>query len=200
MGVNAASSQPPSNDARQASTSNKSTHTGVYVGIAIAASIVVLLAGMAIFFFKRCKKSHSATLSEVKLLQESKTKLPNPFKQHMIDMSEIDYKLASFSMEEINAATQDFSVSNHVKGSVYRGMLEDNMVAIKRIERDLSKELSILQRVHHSNLISLLGVCIGPHQSFLVYPLIGKGSLKDWLHEFPRKENTFQSSFLTWSA
>ncbi|MCO5611112.1 hypothetical protein L7F22_065362 [Adiantum nelumboides] len=50
----------------------------------------------------------------------------------------------------------------------------------------------------YSNLVQLAGVCWGTQESFLVYPYIGEGSLKDWLHDFPHEETRSPPLHLTW--
>ncbi|MCO5605857.1 hypothetical protein L7F22_060041 [Adiantum nelumboides] len=92
-------------------------------------------------------------------------------------------KLASYSIDEIQQATQNFHPTRKIKGSVYRGTIKGRVIAIKGMQRDVSKELQILRKVHHMNLVSLLGVCIAsPEQTYLVYEFAENGSLYDWLH------------------
>ncbi|KAI5069758.1 hypothetical protein GOP47_0016059, partial [Adiantum capillus-veneris] len=92
-------------------------------------------------------------------------------------------KLASYSIDEIQQATQNFHPTRKIKGSVYRGTIKGRVIAVKGMQRDVSKELQILRKVHHTNLVSLLGVCIAsPEQTYLVYEFAENGSLHDWLH------------------
>lgn len=77
----------------------------------------------------------------------------------------------SFTFREMAIATQNFSNSSLVGrggyGKVYKGVLWDNtMVAIKRAEegslqgeKEFLTEIEILSRLHHRNLVSLLGYC-----------------------------------------
>lgn len=77
----------------------------------------------------------------------------------------------SFSFEEMAMATNNFTNSTLVGqggyGKVYRGMLSSNkIVAIKRAkegslqgEKEFLTEIELLSRLHHRNLVSLVGYC-----------------------------------------
>lgn len=181
----------------------KSSNVGMYVGIATGACsfaglIAVVLACCYCKWNKRRPDVHNT--SEAALMEVSDAKSSTFFKKHKIDIEEINFKLPSYSTQEIFAATNNFDASNHIKGSVYHGILKDKEVAIKRIDRNISNKISMLKSLHHSNLVPLVGICLGTQESFLVYPYIGKGSLKDWLHDFPHEENRSLPSHLTWYA
>ena len=77
----------------------------------------------------------------------------------------------SFTFNEMALATEDFSSSTQVGqggyGNVYRGILSDNtIVAIKRAKegslqgkKEFLTEIEMLSRLHHRNLVSLVGYC-----------------------------------------
>lgn len=77
----------------------------------------------------------------------------------------------SFTYSELTMATNNFNSSSQVGqggyGKVYRGTLADGMVvAIKRAqegslqgEREFLTEIQLLSRLHHRNLVSLIGYC-----------------------------------------
>lgn len=77
----------------------------------------------------------------------------------------------SFTFDEMVLATDNFNTSTLVGqggyGKVYRGMLSDNkLVAIKRAkegslqgEKEFLTEIELLSRLHHRNLVSLVGYC-----------------------------------------
>ncbi|XP_023728414.1 probable LRR receptor-like serine/threonine-protein kinase At1g06840 [Lactuca sativa] len=100
----------------------------------------------------------------------------------------------SFTFREMAIATQNFSNSSLVGrggyGKVYKGVLWDNtMVAIKRAEegslqgeKEFLTEIEILSRLHHRNLVSLLGYCDEEKEQMLVYEYMPRGTLRDWLN------------------
>ncbi|KAK9290470.1 hypothetical protein L1049_008640 [Liquidambar formosana] len=77
----------------------------------------------------------------------------------------------SFTFREMAVATDNFNISTQVGrggyGRVFRGILSDNtMVAIKRAEqgslqgqKEFLTEIELLSRLHHRNLVSLVGYC-----------------------------------------
>ena len=76
-----------------------------------------------------------------------------------------------FTFKEMAAATNNFNESTQVGrggyGKVYKGILYDNtVVAIKRAQegslqgkKEFLTEIQLLSRVHHRNLVSLIGYC-----------------------------------------
>lgn len=76
-----------------------------------------------------------------------------------------------FTFEDMARATSNFSNSTQVGqggyGKVYRGTLVDGTpVAIKRAQegsvqgsKEFSTEIELLSRLHHRNLVSLVGYC-----------------------------------------
>ena len=92
----------------------------------------------------------------------------------MFTASNISIKIEgvrAFTYEELSAATSNFSSTSQVGqggyGKVYKGILSDGtVVAIKRAqegslqgEKEFLTEISLLSRLHHRNLVSLIGYC-----------------------------------------
>ncbi|XP_074275251.1 lysM domain receptor-like kinase 4 [Silene latifolia] len=91
--------------------------------------------------------------------------------------------LKVYSFKELQGGTEDFSSDHWIKGSVYKGVLDGNQVAIKKINGDVSREISVLNKIHHFNLVSLLGVCFNDGVWYLVYEYALNGPLSDWIYE-----------------
>lgn len=125
--------------------------------------------------------------------------------------------LEEFSLQVILEATNNFSHDKTIGtgsfGSVYQATLEDGReVAIKRAEisntssyavgtrRQEDKdsafvnELESLSRLHHKNLVRLLGFCEDSNERVLVYEYVHNGTLHDHLHKL---EN---SPLMSWPA
>ncbi|KAJ8753556.1 hypothetical protein K2173_022797 [Erythroxylum novogranatense] len=96
-----------------------------------------------------------------------------------------------YSLEEIAEATGDFDHRRKIGeggyGSVYFGRLNEREVAIKKMKSSRSKEflaeLKILCKIHHINVVELLGYSSGDNHLYLVYEYIQNGSLNDHLHD-----------------
>ncbi|CAF1712361.1 lysM domain receptor-like kinase 3 isoform X1 [Brassica napus] len=103
-----------------------------------------------------------------------------------------------FTYEEICAATDGFSDSNLLGhgnyGSVYFGLLREQEVAVKRMTatktKEFAAEMKVLCKVHHSNLVELIGYAASNDELFVVYEYVQKGMLKNHLHDPQSKGNT----------
>ncbi|TYI93288.1 hypothetical protein E1A91_D02G127000v1 [Gossypium mustelinum] len=98
-----------------------------------------------------------------------------------------------FTFKEMALATDNFNSSSQVGqggyGKVYKGTLPDKtVVAIKRAEegslqgqKEFFTEIKLLSRLHHRNLVSLVGYCDEEGEQMLVYEFLPNGTLRDWL-------------------
>ncbi|KAL1538186.1 receptor-like serine/threonine-protein kinase ALE2 isoform X2 [Salvia divinorum] len=99
-----------------------------------------------------------------------------------------------FSIVDMERATDNFDSSRIVGeggfGLVYGGTLDDGRkVAVKILKRDDKQggreflaEVEMLGRLHHRNLVKLIGICPDEHSRCLVYELVPNGSLESHLH------------------
>ncbi|XP_056166642.1 receptor-like serine/threonine-protein kinase ALE2 isoform X2 [Syzygium oleosum] len=100
----------------------------------------------------------------------------------------------TFSVSEIERATDHFNESRILGeggfGRVYSGTLEDGTkVAVKVLKREDQQggreflaEVEMLSRLHHRNLVKLIGICTEERARCLVYELIPNGSVESHLH------------------
>ncbi|XP_020273382.1 probable LRR receptor-like serine/threonine-protein kinase At1g06840 [Asparagus officinalis] len=98
-----------------------------------------------------------------------------------------------FTFEEMSLATNNFNSSALVGqggyGKVYKGILADGtVVAIKRAQegslqgsKEFFTEIELLSRLHHRNLVSLVGYCDEEDEQMLVYEFMPNGTLRDHL-------------------
>ncbi|KAJ3703528.1 hypothetical protein LUZ61_007233 [Rhynchospora tenuis] len=98
-----------------------------------------------------------------------------------------------FTFEEIKKCTNNFAEMNEIGGGgygkVYRGTLGNGqLVAVKRAQEGSSQgshefrtEIELLSRVHHKNLVSLVGFCFEEGEQMLIYEYVPNGTLKDSL-------------------
>ncbi|KAJ0074995.1 hypothetical protein Patl1_33517 [Pistacia atlantica] len=100
----------------------------------------------------------------------------------------------TFSLNDMERATDCFDTSRILGeggfGVVYRGILDDGReVAVKVLKRDdqhggreFLAEIEMLGRLHHRNLVKLIGICTEDHTRCLVYELVHNGSVESHLH------------------
>ncbi|XP_022158428.1 probable LRR receptor-like serine/threonine-protein kinase At1g06840 [Momordica charantia] len=98
-----------------------------------------------------------------------------------------------FGFHEMALATNNFHDSMVVGqggyGKVYKGILADNTtIAIKRAlegslqgEKEFLTEIQLLSRLHHRNLVALIGYCDEEGEQMLVYEFMSNGTLRDHL-------------------
>ncbi|KAK6144928.1 hypothetical protein DH2020_021748 [Rehmannia glutinosa] len=98
-----------------------------------------------------------------------------------------------FSYDELKKCTNNFSQSNQIGsggyGKVYRGVLSTGqVVAIKRAQQgstqgglEFKTEIELLSRVHHKNLVGLVGFCFEQGEQMLVYEFMANGTLRESL-------------------
>ncbi|KAI0519373.1 hypothetical protein KFK09_006819 [Dendrobium nobile] len=96
-----------------------------------------------------------------------------------------------FSFEELKRSTKNFSEANEIGsggyGKVYRGILSSGeLVAVKRAKQgsmqgapEFKTEIELLSRVHHKNLVGLVGFCFEQEEQMLVYEYIPNGTLRE---------------------
>ncbi|WZZ64360.1 hypothetical protein YC2023_075730 [Brassica napus] len=109
-----------------------------------------------------------------------------------------------FTYEEIRVATDGFADSNLLGhgncGSVYFGLLREQEVAVKRMTatktKEFASEMKVLCKVHHSNLVELIGYAATSDELFVVYEYVQKGMLKNHLHDPQSKEAVIRTEAL----
>ncbi|PKA47588.1 Chitin elicitor receptor kinase 1 [Apostasia shenzhenica] len=172
---------------------------GICVGV-----VFLLLIGLVFLYFGVCKKSKAKksllpstsdqNVASDKNISASTDGTITPFTGFTMEKS------VEFSLEELSKATNDFSMANKIGeggfGAVYYAELRGEKVAIKKMEmqssREFFAELKVLTRVHHLNLVRLIGYCT-EGSLFLVYEFIENGNLSQHLRGSGRDP-------LTWSS
>ncbi|XP_058210622.1 lysM domain receptor-like kinase 3 isoform X1 [Rhododendron vialii] len=153
---------------------------GVIAGISLGVAMGALLVSVCIYcgFYKKKK------VQDKILLPKTYEDLPlQAVKGISVDKS------VEFSCEELAKATDEFSIGHKIGqggfGSVYYAVLQGEQAAIKKMDmratREFLAELKVLTRVHHLNLVRLIGYCV-EGSLFLVYEYIENGNLSQHLH------------------
>ncbi|KAM3413130.1 hypothetical protein ACQJBY_004350 [Aegilops geniculata] len=131
---------------------------------------------VACFFFWRRKRP----------LPKTKQSDPSYFADEE-DNESVDSMLIDIST--LRVATGDFADSNKLGdggfGAVYKGILPDgDEIAVKRLSKsstqgveELKNELSLVAKLRHKNLVTLLGVCLEQQERLLVYEFVPNRSL-----------------------
>ncbi|KAL5132695.1 putative leucine-rich repeat receptor-like protein kinase [Glycine soja] len=164
-----------------------SLNKGVVIGISIGCTVLVLsLIGLAIYAILQKKRAERAI------------GLSRPFASWAPSGKDSggapQLKGARwFSYDELKKCSNNFSESNEIGfggyGKVYKGVFPDGkIVAIKRAQQgsmqggvEFKTEIELLSRVHHKNLVGLVGFCFEQGEQMLIYEFMPNGTLRESL-------------------
>ncbi|XP_010938089.2 leucine-rich repeat receptor protein kinase HPCA1 isoform X1 [Elaeis guineensis] len=164
----------------------RATRAGLIAGISVGGALLVLgLVGAGVYALRQKKRAQRAL------------ELSKPFASwtHSEDCAGAPQLKGArwFSFDELKKSTNSFSETNEIGsggyGKVYRGMLSSGqLVAIKRAQEgskqgahEFRNEIELLSRVHHKNLVGLVGFCFEKGEQMLVYEFMHNGTLRQSL-------------------
>ncbi|CAL5405731.1 unnamed protein product [Camellia sinensis] len=170
---------------------------GETIGISLAISMVTLSLIFCLLFYVWRKKQQQQQLK-----REGRTR--DIFKQGYNNESQTkDLELPLLDLATIMNATNNFSESNKLGaggfGTVYKGMLEGQEIAVKRLSRnskqgvdEFKNEVICIAKLQHRNLVKLLGCCIQGEEKMLIYEYMPNKSLDSFIFDPTR------STILDW--
>ncbi|KAK7843348.1 putative leucine-rich repeat receptor-like protein kinase [Quercus suber] len=161
-------------------------YAGVIIGAAVGGTVLLLLLLLAgVYAFRQKRRAERAS------------EQLNPFSQWDPNGGSGGIPQLKgarcFSFEELKKYTNNFSEENSIGsggyGKVYWGTLPTGQpIAIKRAQKEslqggheFKTEIELLSRVHHKNLVGLVGFCFDQGEQMLVYEYVPNGTLKDSL-------------------
>lgn len=165
---------------------NKSSNVGIIVGATVGGSVLlVLLICAGLYAFRQKKRAEKAVSQS------------NPFASWNPDKGSGGIPQLQgarwFAFDELRKCTNNFSEESIIGsggyGKVYRGKLvTGQLVAIKRAQQgslqgdhEFKTEIELLSRIHHKNVVSLVGFCYEQAEQMLIYEYISNGTLKESL-------------------
>ncbi|CAA0828280.1 Unknown protein [Striga hermonthica] len=199
---------PPNPNNRNSNNTNNTTTTtninggddnnrGLEIGLGIGLGIcgIVLILVCAVWWYrerklKRGKGEFYGGIEEKLDMGRAGSGLKAEEVNLMADVSGCLDKYRVFGIEDLKKATEGFDDKCLIQGSVYKGCIDGEFFAIKKMKWNAYEELKILQKVNHGNLVRLEGFCIDPQEAncYLVYEYVENGSLHSWLHDPSRAE------------
>ncbi|KAG7944213.1 hypothetical protein I3843_15G088300 [Carya illinoinensis] len=164
------------------------TLTRVIIGITITCCAILVLGflGVGIYAVQQKKRAEGAIGFST----------PTSWKSSGNDSSGVAPQLKCarwFSFAELQKCTNNLAERNEIGsgayGKVYRGLLSDGLVvAIKRAQQgstqgllEFKTEIELLSRVHHKNLVGLVGFCFEQGEQILIYEFMPNGTIRDSL-------------------
>ncbi|XP_027154653.1 calcium/calmodulin-regulated receptor-like kinase 2 [Coffea eugenioides] len=139
---------------------------------------------------------NSASLSTSVVVKESEHNSKNLqhswWNHHSKDRFASPSGIPTYSYKDIQRATQNFTtiLGQGSFGPVYKAVMPaGEVVAVKVLasnskqgEKEFHTEVSVLARLHHRNLVNLVGYCVDKGQRILVYEFMSNGSLANLLY------------------
>ncbi|KAG6552772.1 hypothetical protein Mapa_005720 [Marchantia paleacea] len=190
-------------------SSNTGIIIGVVIGVIVA---VIVGIGLIVYFVRKSKRNNNRApvggalthYSEpgIAKLSESSYDLSNSkssvsasnasAQSHPSDRVNAYVAAGFMSMKEVLTATRNHSkkIGEGGYGPVYYGKLANgrevavkvNKIGASQGSNEFVNEVALLTRVHHRNLVSLLGFCEENNERILVYQYQHNGTLSDLLY------------------
>ncbi|WCJ38650.1 Leucine-rich repeat protein kinase family protein [Euphorbia peplus] len=172
----------------------KKMHFELIVGISIGILVVllVLVVGSLVYLHQIRKKTLHHKKSEQGNSMRTSIKPPSAYSiargWHLTDEG-VSYYI---SFSELEEATKSFSkkIGRGSFGTVFYGQMKDGKEVAVKIMADSSShmtqqfvtEVALLSRIHHRNLVPLIGFCEEEHQRILVYEYMHNGTVRDHIY------------------
>ncbi|OAE21461.1 hypothetical protein AXG93_2105s1000 [Marchantia polymorpha subsp. ruderalis] len=163
--------------------------SGAPIGIIAGVAAVVIIGiglGLAAFFYVRRRKS-------------------KPNLEQQVKPEDMPKSAQSFTFKEVKTITSNFktSIGKGGFGDVYYGKLPDGKEVAVKVRASNStqgadeflNEVRLLSRLHHRNLVCLVGYCLEAQQQILIYVYMPKGTLHD--HLYPKGASSTKKSALS---
>ncbi|KAF4390098.1 hypothetical protein CsatB_013829 [Cannabis sativa] len=188
---------------------SSSNHGGLKLALALALSMVCLLAGL-LFLAVGCRRKNRLWAVKQPSYKEEQT-ISGPFSFQtdsttwVADVKQatsvpvviFEKPLLNITFADLLSATSNFDrgtlLAEGKFGPVYRGFLPGGIhVAVKVLvhgstltDQEAARELEYLGRIKHLNLVPLTGYCLAGDQRLAIYEYMENGNLQNLLHDLP---------------
>ncbi|KAI3701906.1 hypothetical protein L6452_27366 [Arctium lappa] len=165
---------------------HKASNTGIIIGSTVGGCVLVILLLLSVMYaFRQKGRAERATQQSRPFALWDPTSGSGGVPQLK--------GTRSFTFEEMKKYTSNFPDINNIGaggyGMVYRGSLPNGqLIAIKRAQKgstqgglEFKTEIELLSRVHHKNVVGLIGFCFDQGERMLVYEYIVNGTVEDSL-------------------
>ncbi|KAL3656056.1 hypothetical protein CASFOL_000452 [Castilleja foliolosa] len=170
------------------------THNKLIIGISIGVLAILVLSISIILLLRRSNAKKSSQTNEKGNSWHATTKPLSAYSVarggSLMDNEGVAYYIPLSDLEQ---ATNSFSkqIGKGSFGPVYYGKMKDGKeIAVKTMSDSSSHgtkqfvtEVALLSRIHHRNLVPLIGYCEEVHQRMLVYEYMHNGTLRDHIND-----------------
>ncbi|GFQ05839.1 probable receptor-like protein kinase at5g24010 [Phtheirospermum japonicum] len=156
----------------------------VLVGSIVGGSFALILTFLAILALLKCRPRKPKPKSRRSESSQETISEPGPYGYHGLKIPFADLQSAT------NNFDKSLIIGSGGFGLVYKGVLSDNIkVAVKRGVPgsrqglpEFQTEITILSKIRHHHLVSLVGYCEEQSEMILVYEYMEKGPLRHHLY------------------
>lgn len=177
---------PPVAQSTGSTDDRKGAVIGLGIGLGIAGILLILILAIWIHRERLLKKKLAKRKDVEKQYFDKgeKALLKDAGVSLLAEVSDYLDKYRVFGIEELREATNDFDESSVIQGSVYKGSIDGEIYAIKKMNWNAYEELKILQKV----IFTFPGTCCSFHDcNFTVLDQSGRksGNLRSKLLTLP---------------
>jgi serine/threonine protein kinase len=147
-------------------------HFFLFEGISFVA--LCILGGFSYLYISHQSKRKRITRCKIELFLRN-YKVMNPTRYTYVELTKITHELKK-------------RIGNGAFGTVYKGQLPSGIpVAVKVLDRSSSNgdlfinEVATMGRIHHVNVVQVLGFCYEGEKRALIYEFMGNGSLDKYI-------------------
>uniref|UniRef100_A0ACD5TSF3 Uncharacterized protein n=1 Tax=Avena sativa TaxID=4498 RepID=A0ACD5TSF3_AVESA len=166
---------PGSNTIGPSSTRSSSRKVATFLLIVVAGSIVSIFLIVAFTLF---------------IVQRRNTRRHHDIEEEEAEFAKLQGTPQRFKLKQLEVATEQFKdkLGEGGFGSVFKGRIRDERIAVKRLDRagqgkrEFLAEVQTIGSIHHINLVRLLGFCAEKSDRLLVYEYMPNGSLDKWIY------------------
>ncbi|KAL5724933.1 hypothetical protein ACHQM5_008135 [Ranunculus cassubicifolius] len=160
-------------------------HQTWHIIIGILSAVTILSMGTLFIILLRRRRTRELSDEEQKAVSKTLSSRRTQSLQSQYgsqDMTGFDSERPTiYSLDEIEEATANFHETRKIGeggyGSVYFGKMKSNK------SKEFFAELKVLCKIHHKNVVELLGYASGDDHLYLVYEYVQNGALSDHLHD-----------------
>ncbi|CAH8328031.1 unnamed protein product [Eruca vesicaria subsp. sativa] len=136
----------------------------------------------------------SANTASVQLPENAAPTQHQPWwnNNHSKDLTVSASGIPKYHYKDIQKATQNFTtiLGQGSFGPVYKAVMPNGGLAAAKVhasnssqgDREFQTEVSLLGRLHHRNLVNLVGYCVDKSHRMLIYEFMSNGSLENLLY------------------
>ncbi|KAI3762886.1 hypothetical protein L1987_53328 [Smallanthus sonchifolius] len=153
------------------SKAKKSTKVGVVAALCSFLVLTVVVTVFGVIYMKIKRKNEGMMEDEV---------LPADL---LAKIARFERVIKVYSFKELQVATQNFDHKRWIKGCVYWGVFGNKILGVKKMGIDVCKQVNMLSKINHINLVKLYGFCKHQDCWYLVFEYMKMGSLREWVKE-----------------